>query len=132
MSRRCVARSCQSASQSSGSEGASVGSGPSVRFPAGAVVRETIELGAVTGGNDQRFTHPGQAGEFSQGIRQLLARKDHFFADIDGRGAVIDSYDDEWHAGCCRERVRIVREGPTNDKRAQLRIADGRRGPELI
>jgi hypothetical protein len=49
-------------------------------------------------------------------FRQLLARKDYFFADIDGRGAVIDSYDDEWHAAMSRP-VRIVREGAGNDKR---------------
>ena len=83
------------------------------RIAAGAVgLRETVEFGAVTGGNDQRFTHAGDAGERPQCFRQLLARKDYFFADIDGRGAVIDSYDDEWHAGCCRDRCGLSGKGP--------------------
>ena len=76
------------------------------------MVRETVELGAVTGGNDQRFTHPRLAGQLPQGLGQLLARKDHLFADFDGRGAVIDSYDDEWHAGCSRDGGGLSGKGP--------------------
>ena len=76
-----------------------------------AVSRETVQLGPVAGGNDQRFAHAGDAAQFPQGFGQLLAREYDFFADFDGRGAVIDSYDDEWHAGACRKRLRIVREG---------------------
>lgn len=58
-------------------------------------IRAAVQLGAVAGRDDEGFLDAGHACQFAQRFRQLLTREYDFFADIDGRGAVIDAYDDE-------------------------------------
>ena len=86
MSRLCAARSCQPRSHCD------------QRLLVAVAVRQysSVRLQVETI-SDSRT--PATRDQLPQCFRQLLARKYDFFADVDGRGAVIDSDDDEWHAG---------------------------------
>jgi hypothetical protein len=58
-------------------------------------VRGAVDFGAITSGKNDRFLYAWQTYELAQRFRQLFTREYDFLADVDGRGAVIDSYDDE-------------------------------------
>src|SRR5688572_7331853 len=87
--------------------------------PLVALFGEAVELGAIARRHDEGFAHAGHARQLPQRVRQLLARKHHFLADLDGRGAVVDSYDEERHAVIWRTSG-IVSVPSRDDKRGRV------------
>ena len=70
---------------------------------------DAVELGAVTGGDDQRLGEPGQGAERRERARQPLGVEHDAFTHLDRRGAVVQAEDEERHAVPGAEIRRIVR-----------------------
>src|SRR5690606_7248638 len=65
-----------------------------------AAVAQAIQFGAITRRDDDTLAHAGEFRHLAQRYGEVVFREYDFLADLDGRGAVIDSNDDEWHARC--------------------------------
>ena len=63
-----------------------------------------VELGAVTGRENNHFIHPGGGTGIGQGLTDLLRGKGHPLAHLDGGRVVVDSQGDQFHSGCVPPR----------------------------
>jgi hypothetical protein len=83
-------------------------SGLSRRFR--GLVLESEELDAVAGGEDEAFAYAGLVDEGAGGIGETASGYGEAFADLDGRGVVIDAEEDE----AARFGLRWIAHGAVN------------------
>src|SRR5450631_249789 len=83
-----------------------------------------VELGAVAGGDDDALPHRLVATQVAERGGQPLGHKHHALADLEGRGPVVDTDDEQGHEGRERwEAAGILKHEPQAGKRRRSRAA---------